>query len=238
MKHRVESWSQHMPSFIRPAGEKSSPRADDMPLNYSTLFWLFFVGSILGVVVEFFWCMVTVHHYESRVGLVLGPFNPVYGGGAVVLTVCLKWIRHKRDLWIFLGSLLLGGAFEYLCSLFQELVFGTVSWEYSHTQLNINGRTNLMFAFFWGLLGLIWIKELAPRAIALIRRIPRRANRWLVGILTVFMLLDMLLSAAAVGRQTLRREGAPSRTVFEQFLDVYYSDAVLKEIYPHMQVPE
>ena len=42
------------------------------------------------------------------------------------------------------------------------MLFGTVSWDYSGTPFNIDGRTNLMFALIWGTLGLIWIKEIYP----------------------------------------------------------------------------
>ena len=65
--------------------------------------------------------------------------------------------------WIFLlGSMLLGGMVEYLCSFVQEVSFGTLSWEYSGTFMNLNGRTNLMFAFFWGALGLLWMQVFYP----------------------------------------------------------------------------
>ena len=54
-----------------------------------------------------------------------------------------------------LVSAVIGAAFEYFCSLFQEIAFGTVSWEYSDTPLNLGGRTNIQYAVFWGLLGMI-----------------------------------------------------------------------------------
>ncbi len=97
-------------------------------LNFYKLFWVFFIGCFAGVVVETLWCMATWHKIESSTGLVLGPFNPVYGFGAVLMTICLYRFRHKRDLWIFLTGIVLGDAFEYLCSFVQEKLFGTVSW--------------------------------------------------------------------------------------------------------------
>ena len=207
-------------------------------LNYYTLFWIFFIGCFVGVVLETAWCLITRHHYESRVGVIYGPFNPVYGFGAVLLTIALKWLGDKRDLWIFLGSMVIGGGFEYLCSFVQEVAFGTVSWEYSQTQFNFNGRTNIMYSFMWGLLGLLWVKEIFPRLYALIERIPKKPGLVLTVVLTVFMVLNMLISAMAVERQTQRRLGVPATNPISQFLDKHYPDDFLEKIYPNMMVVE
>ena len=47
-------------------------------------------------------------------------------------------------------ALFLGGAYEYLCSVFTELVFGKVFWDYSWMPFNLGGRINLLYCFFWG----------------------------------------------------------------------------------------
>ena len=124
-------------------------------LSPAKLFWLFVIGSFVGFVLETIGCLVTAHHFEVRVGLVLGPFIPVYGIGAVALTLALYRLRGRRELLIFFVAALAGGLVEYLSSLFQELALGTISWEYSDTPLNVGGRTNLMFSLIWGVLGLV-----------------------------------------------------------------------------------
>lgn len=89
-------------------------------------------------------------NFQVRVGLVYGPFIPVYGGGACFLTVVLYKLYKLNDTLIYVISAVVGASFEYFCSWFQETVFGTVSWDYSDTPLNFNGRTNLMYALIWG----------------------------------------------------------------------------------------
>lgn len=216
--------------------KKSRKPTSQIKLTYYTLFWVFFIGCIMGVLLETVWCLLTSHRLENRVGLVYGPFNPVYGFGAVLMTVALKWLSEKRDLWIFLGSMVIGGGFEYLCSLVMELSFGTVSWEYSGTPLNLDGRTNIMYSFYWGLLGLIWVKELFPRLNALIEKIPKKLGVILTVVLTAFMVFDMLISAMALERQSQRRAGIPASNAVSQFLDEHYPDEFLKKIYPNMLV--
>ncbi|MDD2361351.1 MAG: putative ABC transporter permease [Oscillospiraceae bacterium] len=223
------------PVFVKENKNKYRQKATDK-LNYSKLFWIFLIGCFIGVVFETLYCIIMRGRYESRVGVIYGPFNPVYGVGAALLTICLRRLRNKRDLWIFLGSAVIGGAFEYLCSFCQELAFGTVSWEYSHTQYNFNGRTNIMYSFIWGLLGLIWVKEIYPRLSSLIDRIPKYINKILTVVLSIFMLINMLISAMALERQSRRRIGVSPTNSIEKFLDEHYPDDLLNEIYPNMMV--
>lgn len=207
-------------------------------LNYSKLFWVFIFGCVVGVAVETLWCILTLRRIESRAGVIYGPFNPVYGFGAVLLTTVLKRLCDKRDLWVFLGGMVIGGGFEYLCSFLQELVFGTVSWEYSGTQFNFNGRTNLMYSFFWGLLGLVWVKEVFPRISLLVDRIPKSFNKCLIVALTVFMSFNMIVTAFAIGRQSQRRLSLPADSRIDRFLDKHYPDEFLKRKFPNMKAVE
>lgn len=121
-------------------------------LNFYKLFWVFFLGCFLGVVIETIWCLLRYRKLESRKGLVWGPFNLVYGFGALVITVGLYPLRDSCDLFVFVAGSLLGGIFEYVCSVIQEKVTGTISWDYKDFPLNLNGRINLLYYFFWAFL--------------------------------------------------------------------------------------
>lgn len=203
-------------------------------LNFYKLFWIFFIGSFIGVVVEVIFCLIVDHRYESRSGVIYGPFNPVYGFGAVVITMALYWLRNKRDIWVFICGGLLGAAFEYVCSWYQETFLGTVSWDYSNSFMNINGRTNLMYALFWGLLSIAWLKFIYPFMSRLIEKIPNKIGKGLTWVLVIFMALNCLISAAAVNRMSARYEGVPARSSFDVFLDRTYPDEFLTKIYTHM----
>ncbi|MCI9625942.1 MAG: putative ABC transporter permease [Clostridia bacterium] len=207
-------------------------------LNFYKLFWVFFSGCFLGVVLETIWCLITRGHFESRTGLIYGPFNLVYGFGALLMTVSLIWLSGKRDLYIFLAGSVLGAAFEYLCSYVQQTLFGTVSWDYSQFPLNFHGRVNLLYSLFWGLLAVLWVKDIYPFMSKRIERIPNSWGRSVTWILLVFMVVDVLVSAAAVGRMSARNEGVSARNRVEQFLDTHYSDERLNRIYPNMVYKE
>lgn len=132
-------------------------------VNFYKLCWVFFICCFLGVVIETIFCFIASGRLSQRTGLVWGPFNLIYGFGAVLLTVSLQRLRGKNDRYIFVGGAVIGGAFEYFCSWLQETVTGTVSWDYSGMPFNLNGRINLLYCIFWGVLALVWVKEIYPR---------------------------------------------------------------------------
>ena len=204
-------------------------------LNFYKLFWMFFICCFLGVVIETVFCLVTTGRLMQRTGLVWGPFNLIYGIGAVLLTICLRPLIGKSDRWIFIGGAVLGGAFEYLCSWLQEKILGTVSWDYSEYRFNLNGRINLLYCLFWGVLALVWIKEIYPRLNGWIERhVPRIYGVTLSWILVVFMLLNTAVSGMAVFRQAQRYDGIPATSGWQQLMDEKYPDEKLAKIYPSM----
>jgi uncharacterized membrane protein len=132
------------------------------------------LGSFIGTLLETLWALLLIGQIEVRVGMVYGPLIPVYGGGACFLTIILYKLYKLSDTLIFVISAVVGAGFEYFCSWFQETLFGTVSWDYSNTPLNLNGRTNLMYALIWGFLGLVWVRYLYPWASKFIEKMPKK----------------------------------------------------------------
>ena len=204
-------------------------------MNLTKLFWIFLIGCVVGFILEECWAFFIAHTIELRVGLVYGPFQPIYGGGAAIITLCLYRLYRQNSAVIFIASGFIGAAFEYLCSLGQELVFGTVSWDYSDTPFNIDGRTNLMFGLIWGTLGLIWLKSLYPAISRWIEKIPKRIGGMLTIVLAAFMIFDAFISCAALIRADERSRGVPATSSFQYFLDKHLDDSYLALVYPNMQ---
>ena len=205
-------------------------------LNFYKLFWVFFLASFIGVIVEMLFCLVKNGYIESRQGMIYGPFNQVYGLGAVLMLLCLHKLEEKGDRWVFLGSAVIGGVFEAVCSLIQEYVFGSVSWDYSKLSFGLLGnRTNLLYMFFWGVLGVIFIKEIYPRLSRFVERIPNKQGVFLSWVLVIFLSLNILISAVAVYRWSERDQGIEAANSIETYLDEKYPDEFMSIIYPNMQ---
>lgn len=205
-------------------------------INFYKLFWIFFLCCFLGVVIETLFCFVTTGEWMQRTGLVWGSFNLIYGIGAVLLTVALQVFLGKSDRWIYFGGAVIGGAFEYFCSWLQETILGTVSWDYSGYLFNLNGRINLLYCQFWGILALFWLKEAYPRLNGWIERgVSNRYGIAISWILIAFMVANSFTSGVVVLRQAQRYEEIPAMASWQTWCDTHYPDEVLADIYPSMQ---
>lgn len=201
---------------------------------FTKLFYLFIIGSFLGTLFETVWALFAEGHFEVRVGMVYGPFIPVYGGGACFLTAVLYKLYKLSDTLIFAISAVVGAGFEYFCSWFQEIVFGTVSWDYSNTPFNIDGRTNLMYALIWGFLGLVWVRYLYPWGSKLIEKIPKKTGSIITTFLIVFMAFNAFMSVAATYRWTERLDGVHASNSFAVYLDKHFDNEKMNILFPHM----
>ncbi len=176
----------------------------------------------------------------SRSSVVYGPFSIVWGLGCVMLTAVLYRVRNTADRHIFLAGTILGGAYEYFCSVFTELVFGTVFWDYSKIPFNLGGRINLLYCFFWGIVAVVWLKGIYPFLSRWIEKIPVRAGKIVTNLLIVFMLYNMLLSGMALARYTQRQAGEEPMGIFLQktaeALDEHFPDERIEKIYPNLVI--
>lgn len=214
-------------------------------LNYFNLFWVFFVCSVLGLILEEVWHMVVVDPgvYQDRAGMLFGPFSPIYGFGAVLMTMALNRFYKKNPLIIFLVSALIGGAFEVFVGWFMQTSFGVVSWSYSHIRLFgmpdpiavlTGGRTCTPFACMWGLGGLIWIKVLLPRLLKLINMIPWKRRYSATVILTAVMLIDVVMTLQSLDYWYQRVNGTVRNIPVAQFYDKHFDNEYMENRFQSM----
>jgi uncharacterized membrane protein len=203
-------------------------------LCFTKLFYLFVIGSFLGTIIETIWALLLYGHFAVRVGMVYGPFIPVYGGGACFLTLVLYKLYKLSDTLIFVISAVVGAGFEYFCSLLQEKMFGTVSWDYSNTPFNIDGRTNLMYALIWGFLGLVWVRYLYPLIAKLIEKIPKKSGSIITTFLIAFMIFNAFVSISATYRWNERADGIEAQNSFDVYLDNHFYDEKMEFLFPNM----
>lgn len=203
-------------------------------MNGYKLGLILFIGSFAGVVIELLWCLVRNGYLESRSGLVWGPFNLLYGVGAAALSICLYRFRNRGRWLSFLGGFAIGSAVEYACSWMMEVLFGSKSWDYSHMAFNLNGRICLLYSIFWGILGVMWIKDIYPRMAKWILRLPNQAGKIITWALVIFLAVNGLVSGLAVMRWSERVDGiAPSNRI-EQLLDERFPNERMQVVYANM----
>lgn len=195
-------------------------------LEFFNIFWLFVIGSVFGLTVETVSHLVRFGELQDRAGLLWGPFSPIYGCGAVILTACLNRLWRSHPMLIFCASAVIGGAFEYFVSWFLEIAFGITAWDYTGQWLSIDGRTSGKYMIFWGFLGMIWIKLLLPRILWLINLIPWKVRYSLTAVMFVFMLIDVVMTLMAFdcwyGRVAGEVPDSPVTMFFAEYFDNDY----------------
>ncbi len=195
------------------------------------VFWLFIIGSILGYIFEMIVVLFQKGYFESRQGLIYGPFTPVYGIGAIIYYLILNSIKQDNKIKIFFITAILGGITEYICSLVQEKVFGTISWDYSYLIFDINGRTSLLHCSYWGIAGILYVTYIDPFLEKLKYKIDKKSLKIVSIIFAVFMLFDISISCIAANRQTERRNNISPESKLDLFLDKYYPDEYMDKIF-------
>lgn len=194
-------------------------------------FWIFVVGSVLGVIIESIWCILKNHRLESRKGLIYGPFNPLYGIAAVALSIAIYITKDKTIGNIFVSGVVIASFIEYVCSYYQEKVLGTISWDYKKFKFNINGRVNLIYSLMWGLLTLAWGKWFLPSINVYIPKLCQYPV--ITNISVILMATDCIVSLGANIRRIKRRRKISAKTKIEKHFDYLYDDEVMERIYPN-----
>ncbi len=207
-------------------------------LDFFNLFWIFVIASVAGVVIESIYHVLVVDfgHYEDRAGLLWGPFSPIYGFGALLMTLALNRFHNAPVPVVFLVSALIGGAFEYFVSWFMEYAFGAVAWDYTGTFLNINGRTNFMFMCMWGALGVVWVKLALPALLHTVNLIPWRWRYSITAVCAVLMIFNGVMTLVALDCWYSRLAGAAPDNALEQFCAEHFDNQWMEHRFESMSI--
>lgn len=203
---------------------------------FDKVVWVFIICAFGGDIVETLYCRLTGGVWMSRSSVIYGMFSLVWGIGAALLTVVLQKLVGKEDRYVFFAGAVLGGVYEYMCSVFTEVFLGTTFWDYSWMPFNIGGRTNLLYCIFWGIIAVLWVKICYPRISAWIEKIPPLAGKIITWVILVLMMCDALISALAMVRYTERAKGIVAENTIEEFLDEHYDDTLIEKVWPNMVI--
>ena len=200
-------------------------------ISFFDIFYLFLLGCIFGWLVEGIWTLLKKGILVNHSALVIGPFNIIYGIGVLALTVALYKLKDEGIIKIFIKSFIIGTIIEYVSSLYMEYSLGFVAWNYSSKFMNINGRVCLAYSIFWGILGIIWIKIIYPKAKILIDKIPKKAGTKLIKIISIFLIFDLAFSQACIDRAKRYEKNLPPENKLEEVMDKYFGIDYLNNMY-------
>ena len=124
---------------------------------------LFFAYALLGWCIEVTLKYFQFHRFINR-GFLTGPWLPIYGSGAVLITLALDGLAPLESSvgTTFALSFVLCGTVEYLTSFVMEKRFHARWWDYSQKPMNLHGRVWIGNLILFGLGGVLIAKVLNP----------------------------------------------------------------------------
>ena len=123
-------------------------------------FLLFISYSVIGWIMETILKTIEYKKFVNR-GFLIGPYCPIYGCGALLMTFLLQGYVHD-PIVLFVFNIIICSILEYSTSYIMEKIFKARWWDYSYTKYNINGRICLDTMIPFGLLGLLMMYVINP----------------------------------------------------------------------------
>lgn len=130
-------------------------------------------------------------------GFLIGPYCPIYGYGAISMTLLLKGYAND-PIVLFVMAIVICSILEYTTSFVMEKLFKIRWWDYSNRKFNINGRICLETMIPFGILGCLMIYFVNPFMFAIIDMIPSNLINIIAVILFIIYLVDNAISITII----------------------------------------
>ena len=210
--------------------------------NFKILFMMFITYAFVG------WCMECIYMYldEHRLtnrGFFIGPYCPIYGFGAVLMSMFLQ--KYYDDIAaLFLFAIVVCSILEYLTGYLLEKIFHARWWDYSDELFNINGRVCLKTMVPFGILGVLMIRIFNPFILKMYNGIPVNIFNIMFYVIAIVFFSDVIFSLYVLVK--LRIEGLVvkkdtdnseemSKKVMDQLKKLSYPYRRLLEAFPNIR---
>lgn len=205
---------------------------ENKEITVHRILWYVVIFSILGLITETLYGFITMGIWESRKGLILGPFCPIYGVGAAFFIILLG--RENKSIpKLFIYGAIAGTIFEYICSYVMQVMYGSRFWDYSYTNYHINGRVSLTYTVFWGILAVILIKFIKKWVDKYIDKIP---SKYLDKGMIIFLIIDVLITIAGISVYMNRAKCKYEMLEYkETALDYIFNDKLMSYTFPNLR---
>ena len=156
---------------------------------------LFFAYAFLGWCIEVTLKYFQFHRFINR-GFLTGPWLPIYGSGAALITVVIKGLAPLEFSvgTTFAVSFLLCGFLEYMTSYVLEKRFHARWWDYSQKPMNLHGRVWIGNLVLFGLGGVLIVELINPVLLRLSEQLSFTLREVLAFSLSAVFIADYVVS--------------------------------------------
>lgn len=167
-----------------------------MHLTLTQYFLLFMIYACSGWVLEVIGKRIQYKRFINR-GFLIGPYCPIYGWGAVAITLLLY--RYAYDPFVlFIMTIITCATLEYVTSWVMEKLFKARWWDYSKRKFNLDGRVCLETTIPFGLMGMFIIYVSNPFIIEQFGKVDSSILNIIAIILFLLYLLDNVISGIVI----------------------------------------
>ena len=167
--------------------------------NICFYFFMFFVYSIFGWMIECVVCSINARKFVHDRGFLIGPYCPIYGYGAMYMYFFLT--SYCNDpITLFVMAMVGTSTLEYLTSYFMEKIFKARWWDYSNARFNLEGRICLRNSFAFGILGIAFVYIINPCFLSVIEKVSQTTLIIISTICFILFVFDNILSFSIMSK--------------------------------------
>lgn len=167
--------------------------------SFHEMVLVFTIAAIAGYFIETGFVFLSVGKIVKR-GMLLGPYCPIYGFGALILYSCFYNIKSniKNIPLIFIMASLILGSFELMCGLVFKYILNIEMWNYSDKTLNILNYTTVPILIGWGILGTIYVFLVHPIILKFVSKFKPSIMKKVSLIVCFIFIFDFILSVLII----------------------------------------
>lgn len=170
------------------------------------LFFYAFVGWIGECIYAYY-----VHRKLVNRGFLYGPICPIYGVGAMGVSLILQPFEPQSVsmVFLFIAATILCSILEYTTSFVMEKIWKVRWWDYTDSPFNLNGRVALLPSLLWGAGCVVMLQFFNPALFWMFHQIPQPLYRYIAYTLLILLALDLVMTILnahkfVLNMQTLR----------------------------------
>lgn len=160
--------------------------------------FIYFAGmSFLGWVIETVYRSLNERRFVNA-GFLTGPFVPIYGFGALAITLIGRAAMRLSPVAAWAAMLLAPTLLEYVTAWLLERLFGMALWDYRDKRFNIRGRVCLEFSLYWAALAPVLVYGINPFVFSWIAAPGPFIEHYAAGFLSCWLAIDTWRSVQSV----------------------------------------